>query len=111
MPYVAGFDGTVGLLWGEPLRLSRAFVRCARPRVRVLPRVRCVSARDPGSPPARLNEESMERMERLKYHDILYNDDPIGPYPSHLLKRVDRPTNLVPGPIERRAARDSVFWK
>jgi epoxyqueuosine reductase len=40
-------------------------------------------------------------MERLEYHDILYNDDPIGPYPTQLLKRVERPTNRIPGSIRR----------
>lgn len=29
-------------------------------------------------------------MEQLRYHDVLYNDDPIGAYPTHLLKRVER---------------------
>ena len=50
-------------------------------------------------------------MQQLKYHDILYNDDPIGPYPTHLLRRVDRPTNRIPGPVARVDARDSVFAK
>lgn len=48
-------------------------------------------------------------MERLEYHDILYNDDPIGPYPTQLLKRVERPTNRIPGPIRRVDQRDTVF--
>jgi epoxyqueuosine reductase len=50
-------------------------------------------------------------MQQLKYRDILYNDDPIGPYPTHLLKRVDKPTNRVPGPVQRVDARSSVFGK
>ncbi len=50
-------------------------------------------------------------MDRLKYHDILYNDDPIGPWPTHLLKRVDKPTNEIVGPIERRDERESPFGK
>jgi epoxyqueuosine reductase len=50
-------------------------------------------------------------MEKLKYHDILYNDAQLGPYPDHLLKRVDAPTNRIPGPIERRSERESVFSK
>jgi ferredoxin len=50
-------------------------------------------------------------MDRLKYRDILYNDDPIGPYPTHLLKRVAQPTNRIPGPIQRVDARDSVFGR
>jgi reductive dehalogenase len=41
-----------------------------------------------------------------KYHDILYNDGQLGPYPDHLLKRVDKPTNEIPGPIERRDERN-----
>ncbi len=48
-------------------------------------------------------------MEKLKYHDILYNDDQLGPYPDHLLKRVNRPTNEISGPIERRDQRDAPF--
>ena len=50
-------------------------------------------------------------MERLRYHDILYNDAQLGPYPDHLLKRVPEPTNRVPGPVERRSERESVFNK
>jgi NAD-dependent dihydropyrimidine dehydrogenase PreA subunit len=50
-------------------------------------------------------------MEKLKYHDILYNDAQLGPYPDHLLKRVDEPTNRIVGPIERRSERESVFSK
>lgn len=48
---------------------------------------------------------------QLKYRDILYNDEQIGPYPVHLLKRVDRPTNKIVGPIERRDARETVWGK
>ena len=48
-------------------------------------------------------------MDRLRYHDVLYNDDPLGPYPDHLLKRAPEPTNLIPGPIERRSERENVF--
>lgn len=50
-------------------------------------------------------------MDQLKYHDVLYNHDPIGLYPTHLLKRVDKPTNDTPGPIERRDERESPFGK
>ena len=50
-------------------------------------------------------------MEKLKYHDILYNDDQLGPYPEHLVKRVDKPTNRTPGPVERVSERDSPFIK
>lgn len=48
-------------------------------------------------------------MEPLKYRDILYNDAPIGPYPTHVLARVDEPTNRVPGPVRRVDQRSSVF--
>jgi epoxyqueuosine reductase len=48
-------------------------------------------------------------MNKLKYHDILYDDAQLGPYPDHLLKRVDKPTNTIPGPIQRRSERESVF--
>ena len=45
-------------------------------------------------------------MERLEYHDILYGDEQLGPYPDHLLKRVSEPTSAVPGPVERRSERE-----
>ena len=48
---------------------------------------------------------------RLKYRDILYNDDQLGPFPTHLLKRSDRPTNRIIGPIERRDPRENVFGR
>ena len=45
-----------------------------------------------------------ERDERA----ILYDDTmQLGPYPDHLLKRVDSPTVAMPGPIERRSQRDN----
>lgn len=50
-------------------------------------------------------------MKRLKNRDILYNNEQIGPFPTDKLKRVPKPTNRIVGPIERRSARDSVFWK
>jgi len=50
-------------------------------------------------------------MDKLKYHDILYNSAPVGPYPVHLLKRVDKPTNDIPGPVARRDQRESPFAK
>ncbi len=50
-------------------------------------------------------------MERLKYHDILYDDRQIGPWPTDKLKRVDKPTNEIVGPIERRDERESPFGK
>ncbi len=50
-------------------------------------------------------------MDRLRYHDILYDDTQLGPYPDHLLKRVAEPTNRIPGPIERRSERENVFNK
>jgi NAD-dependent dihydropyrimidine dehydrogenase PreA subunit len=50
-------------------------------------------------------------MEKLKYHDILYNDEQLGPYPDHLLKRVDKPTNRIPGSVDRVSKRDSPFAK
>ena len=48
-------------------------------------------------------------MDKLKYHDILYNNDQLGPYPEHLIKRVDEPTNAVPGPVARRSLQESPF--
>jgi epoxyqueuosine reductase len=53
----------------------------------------------------------MRAMEKLKYHDILYNDDQLGPYPEHLLKRVDKPTNDMPGPIPRRDERSKISFR
>lgn len=50
-------------------------------------------------------------MDRLKYHDILYNDAPLGRWPTHLLKRVNKPTTEIVGPIERRDERESAFGK
>ncbi len=50
-------------------------------------------------------------MERLKYRDILYDDRQIGPWPTDKLKRVDKPTNEIVGPIERRDERESPFGK
>lgn len=48
-------------------------------------------------------------MPPLEHHDVLYNDAPIGPYPTHLLRRVEQPTNAIPGPIRRVDQRASVF--
>jgi NAD-dependent dihydropyrimidine dehydrogenase PreA subunit len=50
-------------------------------------------------------------MDRLKYHDILYDDDQLGPYPEHLLRRVDKPTNRMPGPIPRRDERSKLGFR
>lgn len=46
-----------------------------------------------------------EHTVRMQLHnrDILYNNAEMGPYPIEQLKRVDHPTNLTPGPIERRS--------
>jgi ferredoxin len=38
--------------------------------------------------------------------DILYNNAQIGPYPTDKLKRVDKPTTLITGPMERRDERE-----
>ncbi|MCL1834835.1 MAG: hypothetical protein FWG48_01630 [Oscillospiraceae bacterium] len=40
-------------------------------------------------------------------HAILKDDRQLGPYPDHLLKRVDKPTVAMPGPIERRMRADN----
>ena len=48
---------------------------------------------------------------QIKYRDILYNGDQLGPFPTQLLKYVDKPTNRIIGPIERRDPRDSIFGK
>jgi len=44
---------------------------------------------------------------RLKHRDILYNDAQLGPYPDQLLKRVDKPTNMV-GTPRRKSQRDTM---
>lgn len=47
---------------------------------------------------------------KLDGRDILYNDDQLGPYPDHLLKRVDVPTNAIPGKEPRRKGqRENAF--
>jgi reductive dehalogenase len=43
---------------------------------------------------------------RLKFRDILYNDEQLGPYPEHKLKRVNKPTNRIFGQIKRRDPRE-----
>jgi len=40
-------------------------------------------------------------------HAILKDDRQLGPYPDHLLKRVDKPTVAIPGPVERRLRADN----
>ena len=40
-------------------------------------------------------------------HAILTDDRQLGPYPDHLLKRVDKPTVAIPGPVERRLRNDN----
>jgi ferredoxin len=44
---------------------------------------------------------------RLENRDILYNDAQLGPYPDHLLKRVDKLTTEVPGPVKNRSQLES----
>ena len=46
---------------------------------------------------------------RLKYRDILYNDEQLGPYPDHKLKRVDKPTSRIFGEIKRRDERENAL--
>jgi hypothetical protein len=48
---------------------------------------------------------------RIKYRDFLYGNSQLGPFPTHLLKRVGEPTNRIVGPIERRDPRESVFGR
>ena len=40
-------------------------------------------------------------------HAILKDNRQLGPYPDHLLKRVDKPTVDIPGPVERRLRSDN----
>ncbi len=45
---------------------------------------------------------------KLKNHDILYNDEQLGPYPDHLLKRVDRVTNMPEGAEPQRRLQSEI---
>ena len=49
----------------------------------------------------------MDSIHKKDEHAILADDRQLGPYPDHLLKRVDRPTVAVPGPVERRLRNDN----
>lgn len=40
---------------------------------------------------------------RLENRDILYGDEALGPYPMHLLRRADKPTTSIPGPVGKRS--------
>jgi hypothetical protein len=46
----------------------------------------------------------------MNYQDILYNNDQLGPFPTHLLKHVSQPTNMIIGPIDRKDSRE-IFFK
>jgi len=50
-------------------------------------------------------------MNRIKYRDVLYNNEQLGPYPENVLKRVSQPTNPIPGPIQRVSQLDSPFMR
>ena len=45
----------------------------------------------------------------MKYREILTGDRPLGKYPLHLLKRVDSPTNVYKGEIQRRGPDETAF--
>ncbi len=47
----------------------------------------------------------------LRFRNILYNNEQLGPFPTHLLNYVEKPTNLIPGPVSRRDQRENVFAK
>ena len=44
---------------------------------------------------------------KLEHRDILYGNEQLGPYPDHLLKRVDKLTIDVPGPVHARSQLES----
>ena len=46
-------------------------------------------------------------MKDYSEHKILADNRQLGPYPDHLLKRVDKPTVAIPGPSERRVLADN----
>ncbi len=49
---------------------------------------------------------------KLEGRDILFNNEQIGPYPDHLLKRVDKPTNWIEGnEPKRKSHRDAASSK
>ena len=48
---------------------------------------------------------------RLKNRDILYNDQPLGAYPDYLLKRVDKLTIEVSGPLHNWSHADRASAK
>ena len=45
----------------------------------------------------------------MKYREILTGDGPLGKYPLHLLKKVDKPTNKYTGEIKRRDYTETAF--
>ena len=45
----------------------------------------------------------------MQYRGILFDDSPIGPYPLHKLKRVDKPTNRYVGETAQRSMEESAF--
>jgi len=47
----------------------------------------------------------------MQYRGILLDDSPLGPYPLHMLKRVDKPTNRYVGEIARRSLEESAFMR
>ncbi len=58
-----------------------------------------------------MNKYVHNTSEKLPYRDILYNNDQLGPFPTHLLKHVDQPTNRIPGQIQRKTQQENVFAK
>ena len=43
------------------------------------------------------------------HHSILFEDGQLGPFPTHRLKRVDKPTSLITDNVQRIDARETAF--
>lgn len=69
------------------------------------------TSKDSQSMEIKMNHQGSHASDKLKFRDILYNNDQLGPFPMHLLKHVEKPTNPIIGPIERRDQRENVFAK
>lgn len=58
-----------------------------------------------------MNQPETLTEKKIRFRDILYNDEQLGPFPTHLLKYVDEPTNQIVGPIERMDQREYIFCR
>ena len=56
-----------------------------------------------------MKSHDKDKQERLRFRDILYNDEQLGPFPMHMLRHVEMPTNRIVGTVERRDHRETAF--